>query len=153
MPFSGNSYINVAGATTAAPGQVVQSATWDSIFTDLATALTAVMNQFNAGPVSISGVGTTQAGAAAIGQLQFYVRGAATAGQYAFVMTSIAATGNTYKVFNIGSATAVVWPPVGGQFLSTSIVGATATGVSLGLGRGAIILAVTASTFDVLISD
>lgn len=111
------------------------------------------MNQFNAPPATINGVGTSQAGAAAITNLQFYVRANATAGQIGYIMTSVAVTGNNYKVVNIGSATAVVWPPVGGQFLSTSVVGVTATGVSLGVGRGAIILAVTASTFDVLISD
>ena len=45
MPFSGSTYTNVAGATSAAAGQVVQSAVWDNIHTDLATALTQVMSQ------------------------------------------------------------------------------------------------------------
>lgn len=45
MAFSGTTYNNVAGATTAAPGQTVQSAVWNNIHTDLATALTQVMSQ------------------------------------------------------------------------------------------------------------
>ncbi len=38
-------YTNIAGATTAAAGAVIQSATWNAIFTDLATALTQTMSQ------------------------------------------------------------------------------------------------------------
>lgn len=34
-------FTGVAGSTSAAPGQVIKSATWDSINTDIATALTA----------------------------------------------------------------------------------------------------------------
>jgi hypothetical protein len=124
----------------------VQSATWNAIFTDLATAITAMMNEFNAGPVSIAGVGTTQSGAAAIGQLQFYVRGNATAGQYAFVMSSIAVTGNRFTIFNSGTATAVVWPPSGG------VVNTTATGLSVGIQKGITFLTVSASTFDAMLS-
>lgn len=45
MPFSGTTYTNVSGATTASPGQIVQSAVWNNIHTDLATALTQVMSQ------------------------------------------------------------------------------------------------------------
>jgi hypothetical protein len=146
MPFSGNTYTPPAGATNAAAGQVVQSAVWDAIFTDIAAALTAVMNQFNAGPVSINGVGTTQAGAAAIGNLQFYVRGNATAGQYAFVMPATAAVGNKFEIFNSGTATAVVWPPVGG------VVNTTATGLSVAVLKGITFMTVSVSTFDAMLS-
>lgn len=45
MPFSGTTYTNVAGATTAAAGQTVQSATWNNIHTDQGTALTQLMSQ------------------------------------------------------------------------------------------------------------
>ena len=45
MPYSGSIYTNVAGATTAVPGQIVQSAVWDNIHNDYATALTQVMSQ------------------------------------------------------------------------------------------------------------
>ena len=147
MPFSGNVYTPPPGAENAAPGQVVQSAVWNSIFTDIATALTAVMNQFNAGPVSIAGVGTTQSGAAAISALQFYVRGNATAGQYAFVISSVAVTGNQFVIFNTGTATAVVWPPSGGT------VNTTATGLSVGVLKGITFMCVTATTFDAMLSQ
>lgn len=47
MPYatSGGTFTNVAGATTAVAGNVVQSATWDNIHTDYGTALTQVMQQ------------------------------------------------------------------------------------------------------------
>jgi hypothetical protein len=124
----------------------VQSATWDSIFTDLAAALTAVMNQFNAPPVSINGVGTTQSGAAAITNLQFYVRANAQAGQYALVMPATAAIGNRYEIFNVGVVTMVVWPPSGG------VVNTTATGLSVVALKGITFLTVSASTFDAILS-
>lgn len=41
MPFAASGiYTAPTGATTAAPGEVIRSATWNSIFTDLSTALT-----------------------------------------------------------------------------------------------------------------
>jgi len=43
MPFNAAGvYTNVAGATTAFPGQVIASATWNSIHTDVGTALTTL---------------------------------------------------------------------------------------------------------------
>ena len=46
MPYDSiGAYTNVAGATTAVAGNVVQSATWDNIHTDIGTALTEVMQQ------------------------------------------------------------------------------------------------------------
>jgi len=104
-------------------------------------------------PTTVTGAGTTQATAQAIGQFQLYVRAnAGGTSAYGYIVSSVAEVGSEYIVNCISSTTVVLWPPVGGQFLSTSIVGATATGVSLAIGRGAIVLAVTASTFDVLIS-
>jgi hypothetical protein len=50
MPFSGNQYTPPAGALTAAPGQIVQSAVWDSIFADMAAAFTTLMTQANTTP-------------------------------------------------------------------------------------------------------
>ena len=50
MPFSGNTYEPVAGAITAAPGQVLQSAIWDAINTDYAAAFTLLMTQLNTTP-------------------------------------------------------------------------------------------------------
>jgi hypothetical protein len=42
---AGGVYIQVSGAVTAVPGQVVQSAVWNNIHTDLGTALSTVMIQ------------------------------------------------------------------------------------------------------------
>jgi hypothetical protein len=50
MPFSGNTYTPPTGAENAAPGQVIQSAVWDAIFTDIASALTTLMTQLNTIP-------------------------------------------------------------------------------------------------------
>lgn len=45
MPFSGSTFTGVTGSTNAAPGQIVQSAVWNNINTDYATALTMLMSQ------------------------------------------------------------------------------------------------------------
>lgn len=45
MPFSGSTFTGVSGSTNAAPGQIVQSAVWNNINTDYATALTMLMSQ------------------------------------------------------------------------------------------------------------
>lgn len=46
MPFNSSGvYTAPAGATTAAPGQVIRSTTWNSIFTDISTALTQLGQQ------------------------------------------------------------------------------------------------------------
>lgn len=45
MAFTGTTYVNVSGATTAAAGQTVQSAVWDNIHVDLGNALTQVYSQ------------------------------------------------------------------------------------------------------------
>lgn len=51
MPFaSGGIYTAPSGATDATPGAVVRSAVWNTIFTDLSTALTQVGMQLWGGP-------------------------------------------------------------------------------------------------------
>ena len=46
MPYAATGiYTPVTGAENAAPGQVIRSATWNSIFTDLSSALTQVGQQ------------------------------------------------------------------------------------------------------------
>ena len=45
MPFSGTTFTLPAGATTQVPGNIVQSATWNSINSDLNMGLTQVMSQ------------------------------------------------------------------------------------------------------------
>jgi hypothetical protein len=46
MPFGPNgTFTPVTGATTATVGAVIKSATWNSVFTDISTALTQLGNQ------------------------------------------------------------------------------------------------------------
>lgn len=45
MPFTNGTFANVAGASNAAAGQIVQSAVWNSIHTDYSSALTQLMQQ------------------------------------------------------------------------------------------------------------
>ena len=48
MPFSGNVFTLPAGATNATPGQIIQSAVWNNIHSDIQTGLTQVMSQLTA---------------------------------------------------------------------------------------------------------
>lgn len=102
-------------------------------------------------PTSVNAAGTSQATAQAIGQFQFYVRsvGTATTG-VGLILSSVAEVGSEYFVMNT-TATCVVWPPVGGQLLIRG--GLTATGVSISVGNGGYFYAVTASTFDAILSS
>jgi hypothetical protein len=50
MPFSGNTYVPIAGSETASPGAVLQSAVWNAINTDYAAALTTLMTALNTTP-------------------------------------------------------------------------------------------------------
>ena len=98
------------------------------------------------GDATLSGTGTTQATAAAIGQFQFYVRGVGTAtSAVGYILPSNAEVGSEYKVMNT-TATMVIWPPVGGQLLIPG--GLTATGISLSVGKGGAFIAVSSSLFD-----
>jgi hypothetical protein len=45
MPFTSGVFANVAGAITATPGQTIQSAVWNNIHTDYATAFNQLMGQ------------------------------------------------------------------------------------------------------------
>lgn len=45
MPFSNGVFANVVGATSAAAGQVIQSAVWNNIHSDYSTALNMIMGQ------------------------------------------------------------------------------------------------------------
>ena len=56
MPYTVNGiYTAPDGATNAVPGQVIRSATWDTIFSDISTALTQVGEQLWSSPVTITG--------------------------------------------------------------------------------------------------
>jgi hypothetical protein len=95
--------------------------------------------------------GANLAAAAAIGQFQFYVRANAQTGAATYQMPNNAEIGSEYVIFNIGGitggVTANVYPPTGGTFNVSG--GATATLTAVVSGKGAILIAVTASTFDV----
>lgn len=62
MPFNNSgTYTPPTGSENATPGQVIRSATWNSIFTDLATALTTLGNMLytqNARVISTPGAVT-----------------------------------------------------------------------------------------------
>lgn len=45
MPFTAATFANVAGASSAATGQIVQSAVWNNIHIDYSTAFTQIMSQ------------------------------------------------------------------------------------------------------------
>jgi precorrin-6x reductase len=45
MPFSNGTFANVAGASSAAAGQIVQSAVWNNIHTDYSAAFNQLMQQ------------------------------------------------------------------------------------------------------------
>ena len=50
MPFNGNQFVPVAGAESASPGAILQSAVWNAIFTDMAAAFTQLATQANTTP-------------------------------------------------------------------------------------------------------
>lgn len=45
MPFSGSTFANVSGASSAAAGQIIQSAVWNAIHVDYSDAFTQVLTQ------------------------------------------------------------------------------------------------------------
>lgn len=63
MPFNAITgvYTGVSGSTNATPGQVIRSATWDNINTDVATALTQLAAQYWVGGTNAMAVGIISA--------------------------------------------------------------------------------------------
>lgn len=98
--------------------------------------------------------GAAFASAAAIGQFQFYVRGNAQNAAYIYQMPNNAEVGSEYSFFNIGATGAAIYPPTisGGTGTFNVNGGATATLTAVATGKGCFLVAVTASTFDVLLS-
>jgi hypothetical protein len=99
--------------------------------------------------------GANLAGATAIGQFQFYVRANAQTSLNVYQLPNNAEIGSEYTIFNLGGitggVTCNVYPPSGGQF--NVAAGATATLAAIVSGKAAFFLAVTASTFDVMLSS
>ena len=99
---------------------------------------------------NVNAAGTTQATAQAIGQFQFYVRSIGiTTSAIGLILPSNAEIGSEYIVVNT-TTSCVVWPPVNGQLLVAN--GLTATGTSIATGKGALFIAITASTFDTFLT-
>jgi hypothetical protein len=102
--------------------------------------------------------GANLAGATAIGQFAFYVRANAQTSLNVYQMPNNAEPGSEYTIFNIGGVTggvtANVYPPTitGGTGTFNVNGGATATLTAIATGKGLFLVAVTASTFDVLLS-
>ena len=67
MPYNSSGiYTAPSGATNATPGQVIRSATWDTIFIDLSAALTQVGEQLWSHPVTVTSNYTVATTVAAI---------------------------------------------------------------------------------------
>lgn len=83
MPFATATgiYTPPAGATTAAPGQVIQSTVWNSIHTDLATALSSCLTRFgndNVETIIASAATTDLSQAGATASLRIQITGTVT---------------------------------------------------------------------------
>jgi hypothetical protein len=96
--------------------------------------------------------GAAYSSATAIGQFQFYVRANPIGSNNNFILPNNAEVGSEYTIFNAGPGTAAanVYPPAGGQL--NVAAGATGTLTAIVTGKGAFFIAVTASTFDALLS-
>jgi hypothetical protein len=94
------------------------------------------------------------AAATAIGQFQFYVRANSQTAARTYTMPTNAEVGSEYIVFNIGGltggTTADIYPPAGGMFNIGNT--ATATMTQIATGKGLMLIAITASTFDAFLT-
>jgi hypothetical protein len=96
MPFSGVTYTQVSGATTAVAGQIVQSTVWDNIHTDFGTAFTQVMSQLVA-QVSYKNI------LAANGSADIWQRGAGPTASIAVASAATAYTADRWYITNAAS--------------------------------------------------
>lgn len=106
------------------------------------------------GDANLNG-GAAFSSATAIGQFQFYVRANAQSSANIYQMPNSAEVGSEYTIFNTGSVAGSLYPPTitGGTGTFNVNAGATATLTSIATGKGVFLVAVTASTFDVLLSS
>jgi hypothetical protein len=107
----------------------------------------------NLGAAPLAG-GASFAAAQAIGQFQFYARLNQQSGANIYQMPSNAEPGSEFTLVNIGTVavTCAVYPPTNGTF-NTNVNGVTATAIVIATGKGAFVIAVTASTMDILLSS
>jgi len=123
-------YTPAAGALTAAPGQVVQSAVWDGIFTDLTSALTQIQVQLQNtyGQRNIVG---------ANGGFEVWQRGAGASASFAISANSISYTADRWYLStnaNQAMTVAAVAGIVNGSRLAAKITrnsGQTGVGVPI----------------------
>lgn len=101
MPFSGSTFTGVSGSTTAAPGQIVQSAVWNNINTDYATALTMLMSQL------VSSISNRNA-LWMNGGLEVWQRGAGASASIAVGATTTAYTADRWYLATAANQASVV---------------------------------------------
>lgn len=101
MPFSGNVYTPPTGAENALPGQIVQSATWNAIHTDIASALTQVMSQLTASV-------TNRNILAANGSFEVWQRGAGASASMAQAASTTAYTSDRWYLTTKSNQASVI---------------------------------------------
>lgn len=110
MPFNAVTgvYTPAAGATTAAPGDIIASATWNAIFTDIASALTKLgQGQLVKGPRLITAPGDITVAitdriiliGAAVGNINL--------GASALQLCPVTIIGNAAGIFSVNNSTLV----------------------------------------------
>jgi len=94
MPFVGTEFVNVAGASNAAPGQTVQSAVWNAIHIDQESGLTQLNSQY-------SSVSTSRNILWMNGGLEVWQRGAGSSASISMpVAASQSYTADRWYLFN-----------------------------------------------------
>lgn len=108
MPYNSSGvYTGPTGATNQVPGNVIRSATWDTINTDVATALTQVGQQLFNGPHTVTaGPYTVVAGESALifngtGDITVVMQSAATYQGYRLRVKTVAAHNVVSSASNI----------------------------------------------------
>lgn len=128
MPFTGDTFNNVTGATTAAPGDVVQSAVWNAIHSDYATALTMIMSQMT---TMISNRNILYMN----GGMEVWQRGAGASASIAVAASTTAYTADRWYIItgvNQASVVAAVTTIINGSRISGKITrNAAQTGTGL----------------------
>src|SRR5262249_60899120 len=84
-------YTPAAGALTAAAGQVVQSAVWDNIFTDMTSAFTTVQQQLQATYGQRNIIGSN-------GGMEVWQRGAGGSASFAINASTTAYTADRWYI-------------------------------------------------------
>lgn len=126
---STGAYTDIAGSTTATPGSIIQSATWNAIFTDLGNALSQVMSQL---------LGTTSVQRNILfgnGGFEVWQRGAGSSASVAVAATTTAYTADRWYLTTLANQACVVSAQTGitdQSLLSGRVIrnaGQTGTGV------------------------